>query len=735
MTENALGNDLDSGTLRALSEQAVDEVEGAEAIAIWNERGDAIWFSPANLTPRQKKALKLSKRQRPTHPDAPGIRGFKRDHLIYDFALCPSDGGDVRGVLSLLVKKSPSTELAQVRPALRPILDCLVRQIDINAELSSVRRLSETDHNGLNLMYELSQCDASQPPAENAERILAASISHFGCDRGAILLPAQRLEVLVPAPSDATNRKRFISVAGKVFANVTTQQRVVVANVERVGKPPQIMLGCPILDARDRVIGLFALTRDETFSREHVSLARAAAAKLSILLRADAKPARDGMSRHDLIDYVDGYSKRHASTSHSLFYMDLDRLHVVNDSFGHAAGDDAIARALKVLQEVTGQGDLVAHLTGDRFAIFCSDCDQKRAREHAEAMLAALRRDSLTFDGKTIEMTASMGVAVMPLVTSDASEALSIAEVASRGAKERGGNRAVVFQDMDASMMQRRSDLDQVGYIQTALLGNRFVIYAQTIAPLSATSAGQRFELLVRMLDDDGEIVPPGRFMSAAERYQIMPALDRWVINRSLDQISAANNPLEINLATFSINVSAQSLADESFLPYVESRIHESGISPDALCFEITETAAVRNLERANHFINKLQRIGCRFALDDFGTGYSSFAYLKHLPMQYIKIDGVFVRDVIENKISQAIVEAATGIGRVIGAATVAEHVENDLVAQKLRSLGVDFIQGFGVAKPIPLSEVLAELDSTDALAGDGKEFVSTMTLRLQREG
>jgi EAL domain-containing protein (putative c-di-GMP-specific phosphodiesterase class I) len=292
----------------------------------------------------------------------------------------------------------------------------------------------------------------------------------------------------------------------------------------------------------------------------------------------------------------------------------------------------------------------------------------------------------------------------------DGSAALSTAEVAARSAKERGGGRAVVFRDVDASVMQRRSDLDQVSNLQSAFIENRFILYAQTIQPLKEEEDSRRYEILVRMLDENGQLLLPAMFMSAAERYQMMIALDRWVINKTLDELANSDNMLEINLASFSINLSAQSLADDDFVDYLTQRIVESGVSPEALCFEITETALVRNLDRAQRFIRVLGNLGCRIALDDFGTGHCSFAYLKDMSVQYIKIDGVFIRDILDNPLSAAIVSSVTSIAKVMHAFTVAEHVENDKVLEHLRSHDIDFVQGFAIGRPRPLAEVIAEM-------------------------
>ena len=231
---------------------------------------------------------------------------------------------------------------------------------------------------------------------------------------------------------------------------------------------------------------------------------------------------------------------------------------------------------------------------------------------------------------------------------------------------------------------------------------------AQRIQSLKEDAISNRFEILMRMLDENEQLVPPEKFMSAAERYQLMTVLNRWVIKKTLAELGGLDNVLGVNLASFSINVSAQSLADDDFIDFVAQGVADYGVSPDALCFEITETAMVRSLDQTQRFIRKLR---CRLALDDFGTGHCSFAYLKDLPVQYIKIDSVFIRDILENPLSDAIVAAMTKIATVMHAATVAEHVENDGVLQRLRDHEVDFVQGFAIDRPKPLAEVLEELE------------------------
>ncbi|MEM7765364.1 MAG: EAL domain-containing protein, partial [Pseudomonadota bacterium] len=304
---------------------------------------------------------------------------------------------------------------------------------------------------------------------------------------------------------------------------------------------------------------------------------------------------------------------------------------------------------------------------------------------------------------------ASAGVVDTSAAQRGPDDRLILAEVASRGAKDRGGNQIALFQDIDSSIIQRRSDVDKVGFLQMALIENRFTLHAQRIHPIGATS-GQKFELLARLDWDGATDTSPANFLSAAERYQLMAAFDRWVINAALTQIANADSPLEIGLCMFSINISAQSIQDSTFVEFIESRIAETGVAPDTLCFELTETSLVRHLNRAQKFVHRIQRLGCHVALDDFGTGYSSFAYLKSLPVNYLKIDGVFVRDILENSLSKAVVSSVIQIADVIGAQTVAEHVETPMVQTYLQDAGIHFVQGFAIHRPQPFKSVLDEL-------------------------
>jgi EAL domain-containing protein (putative c-di-GMP-specific phosphodiesterase class I) len=286
---------------------------------------------------------------------------------------------------------------------------------------------------------------------------------------------------------------------------------------------------------------------------------------------------------------------------------------------------------------------------------------------------------------------------------------MATAEIACKAAKDRGRNRVEVFQDSDQSIIRRHTDILVIGTLRDALRTDSFRLDAQPILPLRGNSGSPRFELLLRMVDR-GEIIPPGKFLSAAERYQLMPTVDRWVVRRSCQLLGAHVQSVGEEIARFAINLSGQSLQDDSFLEFVIEQISNSKLPPSALCFELTETATIGNLTRAQKFIQTLQDKGCQFALDDFGTGVSSLAYLKDLSVNYLKIDGSFVRDALANMRSESMIKAIAQIAKVMSMETIAEYVETDNLRARMVDLGVDYGQGFAMGRARPLESLLEDL-------------------------
>ena len=702
---------LDRGYLSLFADQIINAVNGAQFVAMHGPNGRLIWEGPD-----QDNTVLEWNRIAPQNPAVPGAQYRVADnHHVYVFRL--GSESNTHGCLSLFVNTSNPIDFETIHYLLRPMLQCLERQFEINAELSAVRRLSDENQDGMNLLVELDEIENRNSNDHAMDEILTLCQRHFHAEIAAILVPQVGIRKIL-GPSDDFSGDCEKTVA-QTLANLAVaakkHNRVLLLKTTKsvalhsaFGSSANVCV-VPVKDERDDIAGILVLSRNESFSRNRVRLARAVSSKLTALITQPSNIAKGYLPRHVFLYQVDNVLKRLPHNRHAMLYVDIDQLHVINDSFGHIVGDEAIKTVAEIITKLASKDDVIGHMGGDCFALFLRNSDEEKATAKASVILDTIKREPLEYQQNLIELNASIGIALLPDFAKDSSSGVNVAEISAGASKDRGGNRFTVFQDLDASVIRRRSDLDQVGDLQAALLQDHFVLYAQRIASLHRDTS--KYEILIRMLDQQENLIPPGKFLSAAERYQMMSALDRWVLNRALEQITSSDNMLEINLTTFCINISGQSLADDDFLPHVEARIQESGLSPDSICFEITETAIVRNLDRAQRFIQQLRKLGCRFALDDFGTGYCSFAYLKNLPVQYLKLDGAFVRDLLDDALSEAIVKSITQIGRVMGAATVAEHVENELVVQKLRELGVDYVQGFAIGRPEPLADVLDRID------------------------
>jgi diguanylate cyclase (GGDEF)-like protein/PAS domain S-box-containing protein len=386
---------------------------------------------------------------------------------------------------------------------------------------------------------------------------------------------------------------------------------------------------------------------------------------------------------------------------HALCYLDLDQFKIVNDTCGHIAGDELLKQLTAHLQARVRETDTLARLGGDEFGILLERCPIEEASETAEMLREVVKKFRFAWQDKVFEIGASIGV--VPITTDSGSivDVLSAADSACYVAKDHGRNRIHVYQPEDSALAERHGEMQWVHRVNRALGDDRFRLFYQKVLPLSADEHEQYCEILVRMVDEEGKMVLPMAFIPAAERYQMMPAIDRWVLTATLEALRG-KAPALGSVSVCAVNLSGQSLCDDHFLSSVVDILDASSISPSQICFEITETAAIANLTRAMRFISVLKGMGCRFALDDFGSGLSSFMHLKHLPVDFLKIDGSFVRDMARDPVDAAMVEAINRIGHVMGIRTIAEAVENTAILERLRSMGVNYAQGTIIARPEP---------------------------------
>ena len=412
-------------------------------------------------------------------------------------------------------------------------------------------------------------------------------------------------------------------------------------------------------------------------------------------------------------------SARREEGPHALCYLDLDQFKLVNDTCGHVAGDELLRQLGRLLEDRVRRRDTLARLGGDEFGVLMEHCSVTQALRVAETLRHGIEEFRFRWEGRAFSLGASIGLVPIDSTSGNATQVLSAADAACYVAKDQGRNRIHVYRPDDDDLVLRTGEMQWAHRISQALQENRLVIYAQPIVPVAGDSGGRvHFELLLRMIGPDGEVIPPGAFLPAAERYNLSTRLDRWTINHALTRLAA--HPRALEMCT--INLSGHSLVNEDFLAFVCERVAGSGVPPGKLCFEITETAAIANLSKAMAFMASLRRLGCRFALDDFGSGLSSFAYLKTLPVDFLKIDGMFVRDIAVDPIDLAMVRSINGIGQVMGKTTVAEFVESEAILDRLREIGVDYAQGYHLGAPRPLDELLPPTAADAAQSPDGAD-------------
>jgi ammonium transporter, Amt family len=394
-------------------------------------------------------------------------------------------------------------------------------------------------------------------------------------------------------------------------------------------------------------------------------------------------------------------SSRQDGTEHCICFMDLDKFKVVNDTCGHVAGDELLRQLSDIFKSCIRDDDLLARLGGDEFAVVLKKCKVGPAVNIAEEIRTAVEDFRFGWGGQSFQVGVSIGLVTIDKNSPDAEEVFKEADSACYAAKEAGRNRVHLFSQDDQEISQRRGEAQWMVRIQSALEHGRFELNYQPIIPLNDKGEHIHYEILLRMIGDNGELIPPGAFIPSAERYQLMARIDRWVIE---NLFSWMDNYWDYNSNDiFAINLSGQSLADENLLYRIRKLFSEYAVPANRICFEITETSAISNLSKAQIFMDELKQLGCLFALDDFGSGLSSFAYLKSLDVDYLKIDGAFVKDMAEDPIDRAMVESIHNIGSVLKLKTIAEFVENGEILNALKQVGVDFAQGYGVARPRPL--------------------------------
>ncbi len=526
---------------------------------------------------------------------------------------------------------------------------------------------------------------------------VAEHLTGYSCD-DAINQPLEKIFNII-SESDHVEIENPISTALSEHIILSLTDDVIL--IKKDGKEFAIELtAAPIMDNMHDIFGAVLTFRD-------VSEMRSMSYKLSYQATHDSLTGLVNRREFELRLEQTIQNARREKTSHALCYMDLDQFKVVNDSAGHAAGDELLKQLAHKLSPLLRKSDVLARLGGDEFGVLLEGCNEKQAKKIAELMRTTIKESRFPWGNNTFEVGVSIGLVPITAESGGVSDVLSAADTTCYTAKENGRNQVQVYREDNIEYTKRKTEMRWVQDIQRSLDTNSFMLYCHKIVPINGNSQYKRFcELLIRLKTSEGKMIPPMAFLPAAERYDLIQDIDKWVVHNALTTLHQHQNEKLPEKLFLSINLSGQSLSDSGFLDYVRIEILNSGCSPDHLCFEITETAAIANMSKAIHFISSLKELGCKFALDDFGNGLSSFAYLKNMPVDFIKIDGSFIRDICHDKMDHAFVEAIHRIATMMDIETIAEYVENEETLVRLKEIGIHYAQGFHIDKPKDISEL-----------------------------
>jgi diguanylate cyclase (GGDEF)-like protein len=610
---------------------------------------------------------------------------------------------------------------------LRPAIECLRRDLLARLAIDNLHRTVNDLDRDLELMLnEAGEGSAAAPGGtDDLKGLLQNAVEHLKCCMAALIVPEKGIVLVRSAANKAPDNQLLARTHRQLVSMAQMRREPTIMNqlaqTEALGPIPYRILSCPVRHAAGRAIGVLALFRDKSsmeFIDRDARIADVLARKAAGVIENNYDTMSGLFTRSAFEQRVrQVVAQKNGRGAWCALYIDSDQLHVVNDSFGMHVGDTVIGQLGELLRRRLPPGAFGARISGDRFAALLPSGIEDTAA-FAEALRAGAEQLGSTHSNARLHVSISIGVAPLETETGELVHSLAAAETACKAAKDRGRNRVEIYQTNDQSIVRRFADINIAARLREAIAVGRFRLDAQLIMPMEASHDSRpHYELLLRMIGEDGQTIGPDSFLSAANRYQLMPTIDRWVVEQAISMIKPHAELLSGRPAVFAINFSGQSLHDDTFRDFLLSQIKNSGLDPGIFCFELTENATIANLAHAEALIRKLREIGCGVALDDFGTGLSSLAYLRQLPVTMLKIDGSFVRDILKDPRSESLVQAIAQLARGMSIATVAEYVETDEIRARISTLGVDYGQGFAIGRPEPFADVLTQLPVLAAAA------------------
>ena len=605
------------------------------------------------------------------------------------------------------------------------VASCISKERELISELNSMAFELEERYEELNLVYDT---DDKSDDFVNGSEVLQSLVhnctDYLDVAMAVLVLPREELTIFHHNTKHEIHyiHSILLQLKNNLFPWIKEHKQSIVLNeltdpmrAQILPDVPYKVICCPIYINEQEVNGVL-VTLNPNYSRDFSNSDR------NLLETMSRKAAKVVMHNYDSLtgllkrngfEYLLENALRSAQTdgkTYCVLHIDIDGMKVINDTADSKAGDKLITKIGKLIREKIRDTDSVARLTGDKYGVLLDSCSLAMSCNIADNIRLAIHEMNFVWETQEFDTSVCIGVAEMNADCESIQSIFAATELAVNVAKEQGRNVVQVYQTGDTQLQRRKGEVHWVRNIQEAIHKNGFELYCQMIQPIDDSSNNLHFEILLRILGKDGSAISPGQFMPAAERFRLMPNIDAWVIENTFKVLSEASSYANISDYIWTINLSGQSMNESTVVDLIISLADKYQINPELICFEITETVAVNNLSDARHIINKLKKRGFKFALDDFGSGLSSFAYLKSLPVNYLKIDGAFIKGIVDDPFTEAIVKAINQVSQVRGLETIAEFVENPEIISCIKKIGINYAQGYGIGEPIPLSSQLNSL-------------------------
>ena len=700
-------------------------------LCIYNAGAELTWSSDMAVEPALAHLVGESFKTAREQPGEAGVllNDGEPTYIFWLWRPREADSADPYAALVLRCKAGAgeTRTLAFVHALVKPALEILGRELLSREQIRTLSGSLAAQDGDLDMLLSVSAGDSASDDGggDELKAILRAAVERIQCGLAAIIVPEKGL-VMVRRDANHAIDASLVARAHKHLMTTAqiSREPVIVNNMKlKSGDASHAyrVLSCPISRSDERAIGVLALFRPlvmPEFMARQARLGELLAQRVATVI-AGSYDALTGLLNRPAFEHRVQGALRQPNSTHrwwTALAIDTNRMHVINDNYGMHTGDRVIAQIGELIRTRLPPGAVAARISGDRFAVLLPiGLDQ--AGGFAESLRQGAEQLGNTIGDGTLSVSISVGVAAVDPRAQEFSHAFAAAETACKTANDRGRNRVELFQEADESLIRRFADINVIGDLRSAITDGRLHLCAQLLLPLGNAGLKPHFELLLRMRDVTGDTVGPSHFMSAAQRYQLMPEIDRWVVTEALRLLRPHAALLASSGIVFTINCDGQSLKDGAFTEFLVAEVTASGITPAALCFELTESAAVGNLAHAETLMRQLRKLGCGIALDDFGTGQSSLAYLRSLPISILKIDGSFVRDVLKDAKAESTIQVIAQLARGMSLTTVAEYVETDEIRMRLAALGVDYGQGFAIGQPTAIADVLEQLPLYAAVA------------------